>query len=110
MIDKVVKDRKLLLGCKLLVSIDRRKSLEEAENTLGLYLSLMNNPIYRHLLAGIDFSGDARSNNALTFLPILKRAQDHGIKLAVHVAEVPNEKETSAFLGASVPDSKVVTK
>lgn len=103
-IDIMVSERKLMQGCKLLLSIDRRKSLEEAEATLALYLSLRNNSRHGHLLAGIDFSGDARSNDAITFIPLLKKAKDNGIKLAVHIAEVPNEKETAAFLGATAQD------
>ena len=106
-IHTMVSERQIMKGCRLLLSIDRRRSLDVAQETLSLYIHLRDQSPFGQLLGGIDFSGDARSNDAIAFIPILKRAQDNGIKLAVHMAEVPNEKETCAFLGATRDDSGV---
>ena len=81
--------------------------MDIAQETLSLYLKLRDESPLGYLLGGIDFSGDARSNDATTFIPVMKKAQDSGIKLAVHLAEIPNEKETCAFLGAMSNESGV---
>ena len=104
----MLSDRKIVKNCRLLLSIDRRRSLDIAQETLALYLQIREQSPFGYLLGGIDFSGDARSNDAVTFIPVMKKAQDHGIKLAVHLAEIPNEKETCAFLGAMPNDSGVI--
>ena len=107
-IHSMLSDRKVVKNCRLLLSIDRRRSLDVAQETLALYLQIRDQSPFGYLLGGIDFSGDARSNDAVTFIPVMKKAQDHGIKLAVHLAEIPNEKETCAFLGAMPNDSGVI--
>ena len=108
-IETMVSKRKIMKNCRLILSIDRRRSLDIAQDTLSLYLKLRDESHLGYLLGGIDFSGDARSNDATTFIPVMKKAQDNGIKLAVHLAEIPNEKETCAFLGATSNESGVNT-
>ena len=103
----MVSERKIMKMCRLILSIDRRRSLDVAHETLSLYLQLREQSPFGYLLGGIDFSGDARSNDAVTFIPLMKKAQENGIKLAVHLAEIPNEKETCAFLGEMPNDSGV---
>ena len=107
-IDTMVSKRKIMKNCRLLLSIDRRRSLDIAQETLALYLKLRDESPYGYLLGGIDFSGDARSNDATAFIPVMKKAQDNGIRLAVHLAEIPNEKETCAFLGSMSNESGVI--
>ena len=82
--------------CTLLLSIDRRRSIDQAKDTLELCLKMKR--IYPSVLVGMDFSGDARSNDAMDFVPLLKTASDNGLKLAVHLAEVPNAEETTSVL------------
>ena len=107
-IETMVSKRKIMKNCRLLLSIDRRRSLDIAQETLALYLKLRDESPFGYLLGGIDFSGDARSNDATAFIPVMKKAQDNGIRLAVHLAEIPNEKETCAFLGSMSNESGVI--
>jgi len=106
-IETMVSKRKIMKNCRLLLSIDRRRSLDIAQETLALYLKLRDESPFGYLLGGIDFSGDARSNDATAFIPVMKKAQDNGIRLAVHLAEIPNEKETCAFLGSMSNESGI---
>ena len=74
------------ITCALLLSIDRRRPLSDALDTLEIFRKSD-----RDIVVGIDFSGDARCGDLADFLPILKKAQDEdGAKLAVHLGEVPN--------------------
>ena len=108
MIHTIVYERQAMKGCRLLLSIDRRRSLDIAQETLSLYLKLRAESAFGYILGGIDFSGDARTNDAVTYIPVLKKAQDNDIPIAVHLAEIPNEKETCACLGASSTDDSGV--
>ena len=86
---------------RFLLSIDRRQSISEAEDTVDLAIEYKEN--YNGLVVGVDLSGDPKIGNAGEFLPCLTRARSAGLKLALHVAEVPNIDETKTLLGFS-PD------
>ena len=80
------------ITCALLLSIDRRRPLSDALDTMEIYRKSD-----RDIVVGIDFSGDARCGDLADFLPILKKAQDEdGAKLAVHLGEVPNHGRISS--------------
>ncbi|XP_059090903.1 adenosine deaminase-like protein [Tigriopus californicus] len=87
---------------KYLVSWDRRQSLATAEETLALALDLRAE--FPNTLVGVDLSGDPRSGDARSFIPLLEKARHHGLKLAIHLAEVPNETETWSILTELKPD------
>ena len=52
----------------------------------------------------MDVSGDPVVGNLLDYVDVLEEARRRGLKVSVHLAEVPNQKETEAFLTAFVPD------
>ena len=84
------------ITAKLLVSIDRRKSVEEANENLNLALEVhKGNP---NAIVGIDLSGDARVNDLKDYVQVLRRAQNHGMKIALHLAEVDNNEEIEYIL------------
>ena len=80
---------------KLLLAIDRRR-LEDMEDTVNLYRKL--SPLYPGLLAGLDISGDARVGDITPLVPRLGQLRQEGIRLAVHLAEIPNTEEVAALL------------
>ena len=90
---------------KLLISVDRRKSLREAEENVNLAIQLRKK--YPDIVVGIDFSGDARVGNAKDFIPVLLRGQENGLKLTAHVAEVPNHDEVEALLGVAIRPDRI---
>lgn len=87
---------------KYLVSLDRRQGLNLAEETLTLAIELRSE--FPDILVGLDLSGDPRSGDARSFIPLLQKARQHGLKLAIHLAEVPNESETMTILTELKPD------
>lgn len=54
-------------------------------------------------IVGIDLSGDPKANKSTDFVPALKLAKDNGLKLALHIAEVPDIDETRVLLSL-IPD------
>jgi adenosine deaminase len=71
---------------KLLLSIDRRQGVAEAEHTVQLACQARE----RHptLIAGLDLSGDPTAGAFKLFLPSLSAARTAGFGIAVHYAEV----------------------
>lgn len=87
---------------RLLVSIDRRKGVEDALDTLALVEEFLDK--YGVLIVGIDVSGDPSVGNLLDYVVVLERARSRGLKVAVHLAEIPNVEEVGSFLNAFLPD------
>ncbi|VDM58746.1 unnamed protein product [Angiostrongylus costaricensis] len=83
---------------RLLLSIDRRQSVEDAEQTVKLAAADKSG-----LIAGVELSGDP-SIDGRKFLPILQQARDFGLKVAVHLAEVTTQLEEVHDFLAFRPD------
>lgn len=77
---------------KLLLSINRRQSVALARQTVDL-------AIRRRF--DVDFSGDPSANDASSFGEVLKLASDAGLRLALHIAELPRHDDTLALLACS---------
>ena len=76
----------VVMDARVLLSIDRRGSLEDAVNTVNLVRKI-NSP----LIVGIDLGGNptvGRGEFTRRYLPALQLARSLGIKLTVHSAEV----------------------
>ncbi|KAG8181364.1 hypothetical protein JTE90_008838 [Oedothorax gibbosus] len=86
---------------KLLLSIDRRRPLKYAETTLKVAQQLIGECSN---IIGIDLSGDPSQGHIKNFLPILERGKQLGLKLAVHVAELPDQHEEVELLLKMQPD------
>ncbi|KAJ8446592.1 hypothetical protein Cgig2_019745 [Carnegiea gigantea] len=78
---------------RLLLSIDRRETLEAAMETVKLALELKDVGV-----VGIDLSGHPKVGDWTTFLPALKFARDQGLRVTLHCGEVPNQEEIHAML------------
>ncbi|KJH47312.1 putative adenosine deaminase [Dictyocaulus viviparus] len=78
---------------RLLLSIDRGQSFESAEETVRLAATDKSG-----LIVGIDLSGNP-SLDGRKFLPLLQKARESGLKVAVHLAEVDHQlDEVNDFL------------
>lgn len=86
----------------LLLSIDRRNSVEIAEKTVDLAEKLCKET--DGVVIGIDFSGDPAVGNAADFIPVFLSAKEKGLKVASHLAELAMFDETLAVLKQSPPD------
>jgi len=94
-------DRNLSIIVKYLISIDRRGSVADAEEALKLCVEMHGK--YPSVVVGLDFSGDARVNDAKNYLDVLHSAKDRGLFVTVHLAEVPNVEEVANFLSEFRP-------
>ncbi|GFT87935.1 adenosine deaminase-like protein [Nephila pilipes] len=72
---------------KLLLSIDRNRTSRYAEETLKIaerYFSLSS------CVVGIDLSGNPKSGDVECFFPYFDYAKKIGLKLTIHISEVPD--------------------
>ncbi|VDO82100.1 unnamed protein product, partial [Onchocerca flexuosa] len=92
LISGVVQSRQLYpnICVRLLLSIDRRQTVEEAEETLKLALRYgknNDNKTINGIVIGVEISGDPKYD-ARKFLPLLQKVKDDLHVIAFHLAEV----------------------
>jgi len=90
------------IDVRLLVSIDRRKGVQDALDTLEIVEEFKG--VFGPLIVGIDVSGDPAVGNLVDYVGVLKEARSRGLKSSVHLAEIPNRDEVETFLNAFLPD------
>lgn len=78
---------------RLLLSIDRRETLEAAMETVKLALEMKDVGV-----VGIDLSGNPKVGEWTTFLPALRFAREQGLCVTLHCGEVPNQEEIHGML------------
>lgn len=85
---------------KLLPSIDRSKGVLEGEENVTLAIELA--ALYPGLIVGIDLSGNPFGTKFGDFVPSLRRARDHGFRLALHCGEFDDEQEVKEMFDLGV--------
>ncbi|KAM6936976.1 N6-Methyl-AMP deaminase [Xenentodon cancila] len=90
------------IDVRFLVAIDRRNGMEVAMETVKLAEEFMLSS--GGLVVGIDLSGDPTVGHGKYFLPALERARNSGLKLSLHLSEVPSQQEESDLLLNLPPD------
>uniref|UniRef100_A0A4W4H4Y8 Adenosine deaminase domain-containing protein n=1 Tax=Electrophorus electricus TaxID=8005 RepID=A0A4W4H4Y8_ELEEL len=90
------------IDVRFLVSVDRRNGPRVAMETVKLAEDFMLSS--DGLVLGLDLSGDPAVCNGKDMLPALQRARNSGLKLALHLSEVPSQKEESEILLNLPPD------
>ncbi|KAL5004933.1 hypothetical protein ScPMuIL_018389 [Solemya velum] len=90
------KSQDLDIVVKFILAIDRRNGVEVAKETLDLAEKYRN--ISSDTVVGLDLSGDPYAGDARDYIPVFRDAKRRGLKLALHLAEVPNKEETMALL------------
>ncbi|KAH3830226.1 adenosine deaminase-like protein isoform X2 [Dreissena polymorpha] len=81
---------------RLILAIDRRHSVSVAMETVNLAAEYRKKT--EGLVVGVDFSGDPSVGDGSDFIPVFEEARRHGLKLALHLAEVPAPDETWKLL------------
>ncbi|KAK2842441.1 hypothetical protein Q5P01_012641 [Channa striata] len=90
------------IDVRLLVAIDRRNGTEVAMETVKLAEEFLVSS--DGLVLGLDMSGDPKVGHAKDLLPALQRAKNSGLKLSLHLSEVPEQLEESGILLNLPPD------
>ncbi|XP_068459628.1 adenosine deaminase-like protein [Clinocottus analis] len=93
---KQCKSDELDIDVRFLVAIDRRNGAEVAMETVKLAEEFMLST--DGLVLGLDLSGDPTVGHGKDLLPALQRAKDCGLKLSLHLSEVPSQLEESELL------------
>ncbi|XP_038129824.1 adenosine deaminase-like protein isoform X1 [Cyprinodon tularosa] len=90
------------IDVRFLVAIDRRNGTEVAMETVKLAEEFMLSS--GGLVVGIDLSGDPTVGRGRDLLPALEKARNSGLKLSLHMSEVPSQREESELLLNLPPD------
>ncbi|CAL8261188.1 unnamed protein product [Merluccius merluccius] len=90
------------IDVRFLVAIDRRNGPEVAMETVKLAEEFMLST--DGLVVGLDLSGDPTVGHGKDLLPALVKAKNCGLKLALHLSEVPSQLEESELLLTLPPD------
>lgn len=88
---------------RLLLSIDRRTSIEDAMDTVSMATEYRDR--FNEIVVGVDFSGHPMKSDARDFIPVFQEARSKGLKLGLHLAEIEHQEvETLAVLEQVPPD------
>ena len=83
---------------RLLLSVDRRSTLDRAVELVELAARMKDEPLGSRYIVGIDFSGNPTCGSFVDFAEAFTMARCLGLKTAVHVAEIQNASDTAAVL------------
>ena len=105
-IDEALSEITTTMYVSLLLSIDRRQMLSEAQDTIKLASEYQSQPKHHHRarVVGIDLSGDPMAGDMAILVPALKSVKESGLKLSMHIAERPDKNEETRLLLAAQPD------
>ncbi|XP_035653855.1 adenosine deaminase-like protein isoform X6 [Oncorhynchus keta] len=87
---------------RFLVAVDRRNGAEVAMETVKLAEDFMLST--DGLVVGLDLSGDPTVGHGRDLLPALQKAKNCGLKLSLHLSEVPSQADESELLLNIPPD------
>ncbi|GAA6224044.1 adenosine deaminase-like protein [Lates japonicus] len=99
---QLCKNEGLDIDVRFLVAIDRRNGEKVAMETVELAEEFLMSS--DGLVVGLDLSGDPTVGDGKSLLPALQRAKNCGLKLSLHLAEVPSQLEESDLLLNLPPD------
>lgn len=77
------------MECRIIVSIDRGRSVNQAKRTFDQFQRFRKN---YSILVGIDFGGNPELNSFSDFIEILKECKKKGVNLTVHTGVISGEK------------------
>ncbi|XP_011756156.1 N6-Methyl-AMP deaminase isoform X4 [Macaca nemestrina] len=99
---KQSKQENLDIDVRYLIAVDRRGGPLVAKETVKLaeefFLSTEG------IVLGLDLSGDPTVGQAKDFMEPLLEAKKAGLKLALHLSEIPNQKKETQILLDLLPD------
>ncbi|EED88522.1 adenosine deaminase [Thalassiosira pseudonana CCMP1335] len=82
---------------RLIISVDRSGTYEQAEENINLAIEMVtqqSNHIGKYLV-GVELGGNPTRNDFRTFEPLFQMARDRGLPVAIHCGEVPSSGTSS---------------
>ena len=79
---------------RLIISLDRTKSIKEYEEVLSIYRTIKNQTL-KNLIVGIDYSGNEvkEKHKYEDIIPIFKKFKEEGLKITIHMGECTNYQQ-----------------
>ncbi|KAK9393830.1 adenosine deaminase-like [Crotalus adamanteus] len=99
---KQCKEEGLDIDVRFLVSVDRSKGAAAAKETVKLAEDFLLST--DGLVLGLDFSGNPKTGRGQDFLEPLLGAKKAGLKLTLHLSEIPKQEDESRLLLGLSPD------
>ncbi|XP_053318588.1 adenosine deaminase-like protein [Spea bombifrons] len=99
---KQCKEEELDIDVRFLMAIDRRGGSTVAMETVKLAEEFFHST--DDLVLGLDLSGDPTVGHGKDFIDPLSEAKRSGLKLALHLSEIPSQQEETALLLTIPPD------
>ncbi|CAM9407169.1 unnamed protein product [Bubo scandiacus] len=99
---KQCKEEGLDIDVRLLIAINRRSGPAVAKQTVKLAEEFLLST--DGVVVGLDLSGDPTVRHGQDFLEPLSEAKKAGLKLALHLSEIPNQEEETKILLGLPPD------
>ncbi|CAH2273776.1 adenosine deaminase [Pelobates cultripes] len=96
------KEEELDIDVRFLLAIDRRGGSTVAKQTVKLAEDFFSSS--NGLVLGLDLSGDPTVGHGKDFMDPLSEAKRSGLKLALHLSEIPSQQEETALLLNLPPD------
>uniref|UniRef100_A0A8C0BGX2 Adenosine deaminase like n=1 Tax=Buteo japonicus TaxID=224669 RepID=A0A8C0BGX2_9AVES len=92
----------VLFCSRLLIAINRRGGPAVAKQTVKLAEEFLLST--DGVVVGLDLSGDPTAGHGQDFLEPLSEAKKAGLRLALHLSEIPNQEEETKILLGLPPD------
>ncbi|CAN0351067.1 unnamed protein product, partial [Pylaiella littoralis] len=83
---------------RLLLSVDRGKSTEEAMEVAKLARELRSSEEWKLFVLGVDFSGNPTKGSFEAFRPAFELARSSGLKVTVHCGEVSDDADVLSVI------------
>uniref|UniRef100_A0A452HH35 Adenosine deaminase domain-containing protein n=1 Tax=Gopherus agassizii TaxID=38772 RepID=A0A452HH35_9SAUR len=99
---KQCKEKDLDIDVRFLIAIDRRGGPIVAKQTVKLAEEFLLST--DGIVVGLDLSGDPTAGHGKEFFEPLSEAKKAGLKLALHLSEIPNKEEETKILLGLPPD------
>jgi len=90
-----VKENRRLIP-RLIISVDRSKSVDEARENVDIAVELFRNN--SEFVVGVDLGGNPTRGNFSEFKDVFERARGEGIKVTIHAGEVVNDEEVNEIV------------
>lgn len=85
---------------RLIVSVDRSGTPEQAEENINLALEMTKS--HPNYVIGVELGGNPTRNDFRTFEPVFQTARDSGLQISIHCGEVPTAQNSSDSSNATL--------